>query len=223
MHLIFPALRVRHLETLEIVDSIYSNNWLFSFLQERPLSYVNWATGPHFSVGSDYKTIEVASGPFTKHLIPTKTFCKETDYLYHPSWHPRVCEVADFYLMNSWASSCLPYPRWLPILRIRESMLIGEKGIWFPLAFWTCFWSSHMKHQSCFIPGEQNNSVHALWGREGALLVLKMISHLKQLISWMSLVVTKPHWGDWGKPYRKLTRFAMITFKKEGSERTYVV
>jgi len=49
-----------------------------------------------------------------------------------------------------------------------------------------------MKHQSRFIPGEQNNSVDAPWGREGALLVLKMISHLKQLISWMSFVVTKP-------------------------------
>lgn len=117
--------------------------------------------------------------------------------------------------MNSWASSCLPYPRWLPILRIRESMLIGEKGIWFPLAFWTCFWSSHMKHQSRFIPGEQNNSVHAQWGREGALLVLNMISHLKQLISSMSFVATKPDWGDWGKPIENLQDFPWPPSRKK--------
>lgn len=64
------------------------------------------------------------------------------------------------YLINSWASSCLPYPRLPPILGNRESMLIGEKGCWLRLARSTWCWNSQRKHQPFRLPEGREEKVH---------------------------------------------------------------
>jgi len=93
--------QVRHLDTLEILDSRHSHNWPFLFLEENPLSHVNWPTGLDSSVGSDWKTIDVR--PIYNIQFQPK-LCKETNYLYHPSWHNlgSVRWQIPYYLLLRW-------------------------------------------------------------------------------------------------------------------------
>ena len=62
--------------------------------------------------------------------------------------------VDNDYLMNSWASSWLPWPMLPPMLGSRDSIFIGEKGCWLLLALVTWISSSQRKHHSFLLPEE---------------------------------------------------------------------
>lgn len=58
------------------------------------------------------------------------------------------------YLKNSWASSSLPWPRWLPMLCIWDSIPIGDIGDFPSFVCKTRLSSSQVKHHSFFGPEE---------------------------------------------------------------------